>query len=184
MSFNQNGPIANQPEAEADPLVGTQETTDSLREAALAPHAQVAMHEEPHGQSVRSRLVAACLGVLLGGLGAHRFYLGFWRIGWVQLLVTLGPVLIVLAVAKIGGVGIDEGVVLTAVGVSIVGVLWGLIEGVVIFVGGIDRDAQGRPLFSDDTEPLERGLKIAPRKDRPSPALLPSPPIAGQGRHA
>jgi TM2 domain-containing membrane protein YozV len=68
----------------------------------------------------KSRLVAGLLGVFLGCLGVHRFYLGYVGIGIVQIIVTLvtcGP----------GG-------------------LWGFIEGIIILAGGWDRDAKGLPL--------------------------------------
>ena len=68
----------------------------------------------------RSKLVAGLLGILLGGFGVHRFYLGYTSIGVLQIVVTF---------ATCG-----------------VGSLWGLIEGILILVGNFDRDADGRPL--------------------------------------
>lgn len=69
----------------------------------------------------KSRLVAGLLGVLLGGLGVHRFYLGYIGIGVAQIVVTF----------------VTCGV----------GYIWGLIEGILILVGsGITTDAEGRPL--------------------------------------
>jgi hypothetical protein len=70
----------------------------------------------------RSRLVAGLLGVLLGGFGVHRFYLGYPRQGVLMVLVT---------VLTMG-----------------VGALWGLVEGVLILVGasGFRSDANGVPL--------------------------------------
>lgn len=70
--------------------------------------------------SERSRLAAGILGILLGSLGVHRFYLGNIGIGIIQIVVsviTLG----------IGG-------------------LWGMIEGIIIIAGGRWRDADGRLL--------------------------------------
>jgi TM2 domain-containing membrane protein YozV len=69
----------------------------------------------------KSRLTAGLLGIFLGALGVHRFYLGYLSIGVLQILVTL-------ATCGIGG-------------------LWGLIEGVLILRGkAITTDAEGRPL--------------------------------------
>jgi TM2 domain-containing membrane protein YozV len=69
----------------------------------------------------KSKVVAGLLGILLGGLGIHRFYLGYTGVGIAQIVVTL----------------------LTCG----VGALWGFIEGILILVGtGITTDAQGRPL--------------------------------------
>jgi TM2 domain-containing membrane protein YozV len=65
-------------------------------------------------------LAAGVLGLFLGGLGLHRFYLGYVGIGIVQIIVTL--------------------VTLGA------GALWGMIEGILILAGSINKDAQGQPL--------------------------------------
>lgn len=69
---------------------------------------------------VKSRMIAALLGVLFGAIGFHRFYLGFWGLGVTQLLVTY----------LTGGFG----------------VVWGFIEGVLLFTGHIHKDAKGRLL--------------------------------------
>jgi hypothetical protein len=76
--------------------------------------------ESEHGP--RSRLVAGLLGVLLGGFGAHRFYLGYPRQGVLMILVTL---------VTLG-----------------IGALWGLVEGVLILAGAsaFRSDATGVPL--------------------------------------
>ena len=72
-------------------------------------------------REAKSRIVAGILGILLGGLGIHRFYLGYIGIGIAQICVsflTLG-----------------------------IGSIWGLIEGVLILVkSGILVDADGIPL--------------------------------------
>lgn len=68
----------------------------------------------------KSRLAAGLLGILLGGFGAQRFYLGYTGIGVAQLVVTF----------------------LTCG----LGAIWGLIDGIVILAGGVDRDADGVPL--------------------------------------
>ncbi|MBZ5733718.1 TM2 domain-containing protein [Nocardioides sp. TRM66260-LWL] len=68
----------------------------------------------------KSKIVAGLLGILLGGLGAHSFYLGNPKKGVLQLVVS-------------------------AVTVGI-GAIWGFVEGVLILVGKIDTDAHGRPL--------------------------------------
>jgi TM2 domain len=69
---------------------------------------------------VKSRLVAAVLGILFGAVGLHRFYLGFYAIGVLQIIVTF----------LTGGFG----------------VMWGFFEAVLIFAGHITKDAKGRPL--------------------------------------
>jgi LSD1 subclass zinc finger protein len=70
--------------------------------------------------SDKSKTTAGVLGILFGGLGVHRFYLGDVPIGVAQALVTL---------ATCG-----------------IGAWWGVFEGIMILIGQIDRDAQGRKL--------------------------------------
>jgi hypothetical protein len=74
----------------------------------------------------KSKIVAGLLGIFLGPLGIHRFYLGFTKIAVIQLLLT-----IVLGVFTAGLVG-----------------LWGVIEGIMILAGAAPfrTDAQGNPL--------------------------------------
>ena len=71
-------------------------------------------------EGVKSQLAAGLFGILLPGLGIHRFYLGYVAIGIVQIVVTL----------------ITLGF----------GAIWGFIEGILILAGSMDKDAQGRPL--------------------------------------
>jgi TM2 domain-containing membrane protein YozV len=69
----------------------------------------------------KSKLVAGLLGVLIGYLGIHRFYLGYVGIGVAQIVVTF-------CTCGLGG-------------------LWGFIEGIPILVGSaITTDAEGCPL--------------------------------------
>ena len=60
----------------------------------------------------KSKIVAGILGILLGGLGIHNFYLGFTKKALIQLLIT------VLSVGFL----------------SWVSAIWGLIEGVLILI--------------------------------------------------
>lgn len=69
--------------------------------------------------SSKSRVAAGLLGIFLGGLGAHRFYLGFAGIGLIQLLLTV---------------------------TTGIGVIWGFIEGILLLVGAMDRDKYGHLL--------------------------------------
>ncbi|WP_427004541.1 TM2 domain-containing protein [Pseudarthrobacter sp. H2] len=74
----------------------------------------------------KSRLVAGLLGIFLGGLGIHRFYLGYTTIGIVQILLT-----VFLGIFTFGLVA-----------------LWGFVEGIMIFAGAsyFRNDAKGLPL--------------------------------------
>jgi len=77
----------------------------------------------PH-PNAKSKIVAGVLGLLIGGLGIHRFYLGYTGIGIAQIFVTLFT--------------------------CGLGSLWGFIEGVLILVGSsITTDANGIPLRND-----------------------------------
>ncbi len=80
------------------------------------------------GANQKSKLAAGLLGIFLGGLGIHNFYLGFQKRALVQLLVSL-----------IGGV-ITCGVATIAMEI------WGLVEGIMILAGDNKTDANGNPL--------------------------------------
>jgi len=72
----------------------------------------------------KSKLVAGLLGIFLGGIGVHNFYLGFTQKGLIQLLLTI----------------LSCGILSFVTGV------WGLIEGILILAGNINKDAQGNSL--------------------------------------
>ena len=68
----------------------------------------------------KSKLTAGLLGIFLGGLGIHNFYLGYTGKAIAQIVLSLC------------GFGI--------------GGIWGLIEGIMILCGSINKDAKGNPL--------------------------------------
>lgn len=74
----------------------------------------------------KSKIAAGLLGIFLGGLGVHRFYLGYTAIGVIQLVLT-----VFLGIFTFGLVGV-----------------WGLVEGIMILAGAgyFQRDAKGIPL--------------------------------------
>lgn len=76
-------------------------------------------------QAVKRKWVTLILAFLFGVVGAHRFYLGFYRIGLIQIVVNS-----LLWVAGLPGYAF----------------LWGVVEAVLILGGHLDKDAQGRPL--------------------------------------
>jgi TM2 domain-containing membrane protein YozV len=78
----------------------------------------------PPSIEYKSKIAAGLLGIFLGGLGIHRFYLGYNTIGLIMLLVT---------VLTCGLAGIVTGI-------------WGMVEGIMILTGSINRDANGNPL--------------------------------------
>jgi TM2 domain-containing membrane protein YozV len=72
------------------------------------------------------RILASILGFLLGWLGVHRFYLGFYSIGVAQIIFTTLTMMV--------GFGVGLGVV------------WGFMEGFLLITGHINKDAKGRLL--------------------------------------
>ena len=70
----------------------------------------------------KSRMVAGILGIAFGGLGIHRFYLGYTNIGIIQIIVTF----------------VTCGL----------GAFWGIIEGILILMKNENflTDANGVPL--------------------------------------
>ena len=75
----------------------------------------------------KSKIAAALLGIFLGGLGIHRFYLGYTNIGIIQLVLTLAGLL-------------------TCGLTSIAAWVWGIVDGIMILTGSIKTDAQGNLL--------------------------------------
>lgn len=72
----------------------------------------------------KSKIAAGLLGIFLGGLGVHNFYLGYTGKATAQLLIT----------------------VLSCGVLSVVSAVWGLIEGIMILTGSITTDADGNQL--------------------------------------
>ena len=67
----------------------------------------------------KSKMTAGLLGIFLGGFGVHNFYLGY-----------TGKAIAQIALTFCFGIG----------------AIWGLIEGIMILCGKIDKDAKGNPL--------------------------------------
>ena len=74
--------------------------------------------------NAKSKVVAGVLGILLGSLGVHNFYLGYTSKAVAQLLIS----------------------VLSCGFLAVISGIWGLIEGIQILSGNINVDAQGNPL--------------------------------------
>ena len=69
----------------------------------------------------KSKVVAILLGIILGGLGVHNFYLGYSSKGFIQI------VLFFMGILTFG---------LT----TFVSVVWGIIDALLILTGSIERD--------------------------------------------
>lgn len=67
----------------------------------------------------KSKLAAGLLGIFLGGLGIHNFYLGYTGKAIAQIVLSCCFGL---------------------------GAIWGFIEGILILTGNINKDANGNPL--------------------------------------
>ena len=67
----------------------------------------------------KSKLTAGLLGIFLGGLGIHNFYLGYTGKAIAQIFLSL----------CFGA-----------------GAIWGFVEGILILCGNINKDANGIPL--------------------------------------
>lgn len=66
----------------------------------------------------KSKLAAGLLGIFLGGLGVHNFYLGYTKKAVAQILLSF---------------------------CCGIGAIWGFIEGIMILCGSINTDAKGIP---------------------------------------
>lgn len=72
----------------------------------------------------KSKIAAGILGILLGSLGVHNFYLGYNGKAIAQLLISL----------------------LSCGTLAWASAIWGLIEGIMILTGSMNVDADGNPL--------------------------------------
>lgn len=81
--------------------------------------------DPPEGYPQKSRLAAGILGILVGTLGLHNFYLGNSQRGLIQILVaTLGSIITC-------GLG------------TVAMMIWGIVEGVQILEHKINTDSNG-----------------------------------------
>ena len=102
------------------------------------PEPQQTYYNAPNGQypppgyypppyEQKSKMAAGLLGIFLGYLGIHNFYLGYTNKAIIQLLLgTLGGLLC--------GVG------------TVAAGIWGFVEGIMILTGSISVDGHGVPM--------------------------------------
>lgn len=74
--------------------------------------------------NAKSKIAAGLLGIFLGALGVHNFYLGFTGKAVAQLLISI----------------------LSCGTLSWASAIWGLIEGILLLTGSMNVDADGNPL--------------------------------------
>ena len=95
--------------------------SEAATSSSVVHHHHHSSEPQQGGVSPKGRLVAGLLGLFLGGLGVHNFYLGYTGRGICQLILTL-----------------------TLVGIYI-SYIWAFIETIIIFAGK-PKDAKGLPL--------------------------------------
>ena len=78
----------------------------------------------PAGVAQKSKIAGGLLGIFLGVFGVHNFYLGYTGRAIAQLLIS----------------------VLSCGILAVVSEIWGLVEGIMILTGSIDKDGKGVPL--------------------------------------
>ena len=103
---------------------------DKKEEKSAEPKPEASASTVVPKSQLKSKMAAGLLGIFLGWIGVHNFYLGYTGKAVAQLLLgTIGLCFF--------GIG------------AIVSGVWGLVEGIFIFTGKIDRDAKGIPLSDD-----------------------------------
>ena len=112
-AFDLEGWVADVPPDQGDDVSFDADKTSAINVKLVGAYLQPP-------QAVKYKYLAAVLALFLGFTGAHRFYLGFYKLGLAQLAFT----------------GLTVGY----------GALWGFIEAVLLFAGHINKDAKGRPL--------------------------------------
>ena len=89
---------ASCPPAPESPFAATSAAPDAPQAAPVA------------APVVKSRTVAGVLGILLGGLGIHKFYLGYSTAGVIELALSIGLAIIGLP-GVIAVIGLIEGII-------------------------------------------------------------------------
>lgn len=84
--------------------------------------------------NAKSKIAAGLLGIFLGGLGIHNFYLGFNSKAIIQLVLFV--------------IGIATCWILIGIPLLLVTCIWGFVEGIILLAGGASCDANGNPLDS------------------------------------
>ncbi len=83
---------------------------------------------------LKSKMAAGLLGIFLGQFGVHNFYLGYTSKAIIQVSVSAVGYLLSICTFGLS--------CLAPLGISV----WGLIEGIMILAGSIDKDGKGNPL--------------------------------------
>lgn len=92
--------------------------------AAVCTQCGVALAQPIPQGAQKSKMAAGLLGIFLGAFGVHNFYLGYTGKAVAQLLIS----------------------VLSCGFLAVASEIWGLVEGIQILTGSINKDAKGVPL--------------------------------------
>lgn len=131
MSDNQNGPDLSgrqqsnqQNQQQYTNQQPGQQPNQNQQQGQYQQPINVNINVPPPGYVPKSKVAAGILGILLGSLGIHNFYLGFKGKAIAQLLITL--------------LTCGFGAAITSI--------WGLVEGIIILTSSVYYDAYGVPL--------------------------------------
>jgi len=109
--------------ASASPAVGSDPVFAVANQSDPTAYPSIQYPDVPTSGN-KSKVLAGLLGILLGALGIHRFYLGYKLIGAIMLLITA---------ASLGRL-------------APITVLWGMVEGILILTGKMKKDKYGGEL--------------------------------------
>ena len=101
-----------------------QENQDVCLNCGMAVNKNTARPNQTAAPGAKSKMAAGLLGIFLGSLGVHNFYLGYTGKAVAQLLISILSCGILALVSEI----------------------WGLVEGIMILTGSINVDGHGNPL--------------------------------------
>ena len=120
--------------AQAQTFQGNQQYENPMNDAGQQQYQQPQQPQQQYQQQqynnapqAKSKMAAGLLGIFLGTWGVHNFYLGY---------TTKAIIQVVLGVCGFITCG------LTSLGSAI----WGLVEGIMILTGSINKDGKGMPL--------------------------------------
>lgn len=92
------------------------------------------LEEKKEVKDPKEKLVAGLLGIFVGWLGVHNFYLGYTIKAIIQLCITVGAFLLFCCT---GGLSLA---------LICIPSIWGIVEGILILTGHISKDGNGNPL--------------------------------------
>ncbi len=95
------------------PQPAPQQTYQQPQQGYQQPAYQQPAYQQPVAPaSDKNKMVAGLLGIFLGSLGIHKFYLGYTKAAVIMLVVTLvGSLLFGLGPIVMGTIGLIEGII-------------------------------------------------------------------------